>query len=364
MPDIPEEDENIGDSRASIQDESKLTLPQNGPKLYESKEGTFELVEVHKQTGNTSISSIELDEGHVNSEEITLENEKAKTRSSSEEKMFSREDIVKERTTYDNKQEEKLSSSGDIVKQMPFSDIKQEGKRASSEDIVKSINREEESIQEITDEVSITRVLKNENTLRKDLPFLNSTENIFSEYDPAMTYKAEAGWKLSKSEEGLNSTNIKSISKEIPPKTFEFTRDDSDLNLKSQSKLEAEGQVGIRANSCSEGTLTEEKKSKSLKRRSSLISKITSKSFEWNFDYISPYAMTEKQKRERFEFSQRMKKRRIQIRRQNHAEKDKKQYENNLAFEKWKRQKHDEKTRGDIGSFNSKTSNRYRFWYP
>jgi hypothetical protein len=57
-----------------------------------------------------------------------------------------------------------------------------------------------------------------------------------------MTYKTEREWK-SKSDDSLHLTCVKCEQNDIAPRDFEYTRDDSDLNLKSQSKIENDAQL-------------------------------------------------------------------------------------------------------------------------
>ncbi|XP_060605718.1 uncharacterized protein LOC132758182 [Ruditapes philippinarum] len=322
LPDIPEVDENISASGVSVRDESKLTFYQ-----IDNEASTTEAGDIDKEN-----EKVEQYEANKISEDMTVSVKTDKIQTQTEESE-----------TFESKPDEPKSSG---------------------EDLVKTINCESETTQDIKSEVSITRVIENENILRKDLPYLNSTEHIFSEYDPAMTYKSESEWK-SKSDEGLHLQSIRFERKNIAPRAFEITRDDSDLNLKSQSTIEVEMHEATKVSSRSEGTLTDDMKIKSLKRRSSLISKVTSKSFQWNFDYISPYAMTDKQKRERYELKLKIRKRRMLALKQKLADKERQQYENKLAFEKWKLRKQGEKHyEGDIGSFNKRKFNKYNYWYP
>jgi hypothetical protein len=322
LPDIPEVDENISASGVSVRDESKLTFYQ-----IDNEASTTEAGDIDKEN-----EKVEQYEANKISEDMTVSVKTDKIQTQTEESE-----------TFESKPDEPKSSG---------------------EDLVKTIICESETTQDIKSEVSITRVIDNENILRKDLPYLNSTEHIFSEYDPAMTYKSESEWK-SKSDEGLHLQSIRFERKNIAPRAFEITRDDSDLNLKSQSTIEVEMHEATKVSSRSEGTLTDDMKIKSLKRRSSLISKVTSKSFQWNFDYISPYAMTDKQKRERYELKLKIRKRRMLALKQKLADKERQQYENKLAFEKWKLRKQGEKHYGgDIGSFNRRKFNKYNYWYP
>jgi hypothetical protein len=173
----------------------------------------------------------------------------------------------------------------------------------------------------------------------------------------------------SKSDDSLHLTCIRCEQNDIAPRDFEYIRDDSDLNLKSQSKIEIDAQLEtkITITSSSEGTLLDDKKKNALKRRSSLKYKVTKKSIQWNFNYISPYALTDKQKRENNELKLKTQKQRKQALRRKFFEKEKKQYENHLAFEKWKRQKHEKifkHYRQDIWSIYRMKFDRNRHWYP
>ncbi|XP_053400694.1 uncharacterized protein LOC123559173 [Mercenaria mercenaria] len=201
-------------------------------------------------------------------------------------------------------------------------------------------NVENSFLENRTDEILVTRVAENVNVLRKDVPHLNSTDNIFSEYDAAMTYKADTHC-ISKSDISINIKGIDWKMNRAEPKSLEYTRDDSDLNLKSDSKLKREKRTKARLNK-SEGNLKDAVKSERLKRKSSLISRLTNEPLEWNFVYNSPYALTEKQKQENLDRKIRMQKRKKQLERRKREEKERRERENAYAFEKWKQRKKEE----------------------
>ncbi|XP_045206923.2 reticulocyte-binding protein homolog 2b-like [Mercenaria mercenaria] len=324
LPEIPEEDESIRQSFVSVRDESSVIVQS-----------------IQSDTSKT--------------QQTTVNCELATDRADEENT-----DIVKKIITKTNN----VSETDDIKN---TSHVKVNSKNGE-EDLVKDIhiNVNNGLIENKQSEVLVTRVIENDNLLRKDIPHLNSTENIFSEYDAAMTYKTESRG-ISKSDVSINLKGANCGQKEIKPNAFEFTRDDSDVNLKSESKIKAEKEIKAR-NIKSEGNLTDAVKSKIVKRKSSLISRITSKSFEWNFEYISPYAMSAKQKQERLERKVRMQKRKRKLVKLKREEKEKRLQENTLVFEKWKQQIKD-KSRGiskrtETGSFGSGKLKRYRYWYP
>lgn len=237
--------------------------------------------------------------------------------------------------------------------------------KAEEEDTVKeiTINNDTDNDEEIKNSaIEVTRVVENEHVLRKNVQHLNSTENIISEYDAAMTYKLER-YSISKSEENLKiktddvSLNISSIHH------CDITRDDSDINLKSETKGIFENEMKCRTQS--DGHLIDRPKREKLNRRSSLVSSLKSGTFEWNFDYVSPYAMTEKQKQETLARKRRLHKRRKMMGKRKRLENERREQGNTQAFKNWKQRKTEEKLissgRAHTASFAFGKSNRYMY---
>ena len=206
------------------------------------------------------------------------------------------------------------------------------------------------------DEIVVTRMTENENTLSKDLPHLNSTENICSEYDAAMIYKANHN-SISKSDVLVN---INSSEKQ---NHFKYSRDDSGLNMKSEHKLKNQIETDGRLNK-SEGNLIAAVKSGNLKRTSSKISKLSNEPLEWNFVYRSPYALSDKQKQNIIDRKVKMQKKKVQLEKRRQNEKEKRLQENQLAFEKWKQNKMKETTMKNKNVENIPGKVKSTFWYP
>lgn len=211
-------------------------------------------------------------------------------------------------------------------------------------------------------DIEITRIVENDNILRKDVPHLNSTENIFSEYDPAMSY-ATNKTGMPKQEE-LPSVikpvkETKDTFEAKKTKSFEFSRDDSDLNLKTKSKLIADN-TRKKVFHKSESNLTDAVKLDKRNKKPSMISSLNISEFKWNFDYISPYAMSEKQKMEVIARKVRLEKRQKQREKRKRQEREKRERENTEAFVKWKQTKKDQLTTAG----NVKKSASQTIWYP
>lgn len=234
------------------------------------------------------------------------------------------------------------------------------------EDIVHDIKTCLDKNENKVDNIFITRVIENVNPLRKDVPHLNSTENIISEYDAAMSYKTES-YGVSKSDLNLDLNGNGGSQKISVQNQFELSRDDSDVHLKTESKTKAEKDMRPRMNK-SEGNLADAVKKERFNRQSSLISSLTSTSFQWNFSYSSPYALTEKEKQAILERKIRMKKKRRQLERRKREEKEQRERENAVAFENWKQRKRAETASSSekavTGPLASRKSNRYKYWYP
>lgn len=231
-------------------------------------------------------------------------------------------------------------------------------------DIKTCLDRNENEINNIL----ITRVVENVSPLRKDVPHLNSTENIISEYDAAMTYKTES-YGVSKSDLNLDLKSNDVTQKISFQNEFELSRDDSDVHLKSESKTNVEKDIRQRMNK-SEGNLVDAVKKEGFnrQRQSSLISSLTSTSFQWNFSYSSLYALSEKENQAILERKIRMRKRRRQLERRKREEKEQRVRENAIAIENWKQQKRAESASSSkkavTGPLASGKSKRYKYWYP
>lgn len=200
------------------------------------------------------------------------------------------------------------------------------------------------------DKVEVTRILENKEMPNKDLQALNSTENLFSDYDPAMVYRANA----SKPVVG-EDTNYLGYSRktESADKPIQYTG-------KIETQLE---QVKETAQINKMQTLN-----KCLKpKKKSALKLVRHNSLEWNFAYISPYAMSEKEKEQILERKVRLERKRKHTERRKAIENERRRQENEAAFNAWKTRKRSEKQRTTL-STESLSAKIYRTksmsWYP
>lgn len=206
------------------------------------------------------------------------------------------------------------------------------------------IENENKNVDSDSEEIEVTRIVVNQTMPDKDIPHLNSTENLFSEYDPAMTYiydtcniNGERGSRMSKSAEKLNPTdNHKSNVNQQ-----QYAPDDSVSNtLPSTGK----GLLSRRVHK-SEGNLLEilARSPPRNRRTTSTLRLVRSGSIKWDFHYISPYAMSEKEKSEMLARKERMRIKKKNAERLLKEAKERRERENTAVFEAWKRKKFSER---------------------
>lgn len=212
------------------------------------------------------------------------------------------------------------------------------------DDTVLEVQIENENKNSDIEEIEVTRIIVNQTMPDKDIPHLNSTENLFSEYDPAMTYlydtcniTRERASHMSKSVEELNPIdNHKSNVNQQ-----QYAPDDSVSNALSST---GKGLLSRRVHK-SEGNLLEilARSPTRNRRATSKLSLVRSGSIKWNFHYISPYAMSEKEKSEMLARKDRMRIKKKNAERLLKEAKERRERENIAVFEAWKRKKFSEK---------------------
>ncbi|XP_060605729.1 chromatin assembly factor 1 subunit A-B-like [Ruditapes philippinarum] len=228
-----------------------------------------------------------------------------------------------------------------------------------TDDIVEPLdsNDVENIIENKSDEIVVTRITKIEKPLRKDMPHLNSTENIFSDFDATVTNETE-NYNISKSDLSIiidcveNKNNQKNV--------FVFSRDDSALDMETDNKTMSKIKTQDRMHK-SEGNLVDAIEKGNSTR---ISSEISYEPLEWNFVYRSPYALSDKQKQDIIDKRVKLKKKKEQIKRQKEKEKEKRLQKNQLAFEKWKQSKMKTTTAKNKSLENVYEKAKSTFWYP
>jgi len=212
------------------------------------------------------------------------------------------------------------------------------------------------------DNIEITRVIQSQSKLKKEVPFMNSTENIFADYDAAMIYnirtKSICKNNISISKDTIAKENnllsgcfqkmdedrisIKSTksTKSLRSKTL-LKLNSSLKSAKSESDIKFSSRNNAGRLNKSESNLQKHGKMKRFgSRKSSLKSSITSAhTIKWNFDYISPYGLNEEQKMTMQKRKLKLQRKQNMLEKKKRLEAEKRKEEGARAFEEWLQKK-------------------------
>ncbi|XP_052282082.1 microtubule-associated protein 9-like isoform X2 [Dreissena polymorpha] len=196
--------------------------------------------------------------------------------------------------------------------------------------------------------IEVTRLIENKTGMSKDVPFVNSTEHIFQEYDAAMSY-ASSMTMTDRSKTESELTPNMSIRRRKDEKVVNVVKPFGEkhnsfglLSSKTESHIKMSKRKHPSRLHKSEFNIINalKKESQTLARKSHLKKSFSrSNSLEWNFEYVSPYAMTLEQKEALMERKRKLQKRKENSEKKKRAEKEKREKECEEVYEKWLQKK-------------------------